>query len=238
MYMGGKERLGREIAAIINKFIQAHGAQSYFEPFCGMGGVAQYIVCHLVLLSDANPSTLLLMRAMVSGKPHIQVPTSVTKQEWVALRNGRHTVTRAVVGISTSFSGNMFSGFIGNEKERTRRLGIASRTLARKIKLFRSSPSRFRVTARARSYDTFSPRNAVIYCDPPYENTRFYRGHKFCSKTFWEVMERWAKHNVVLVSERTPRAGWRVVMEKKVKRNYSKGTDVVEYLLQKGKLKP
>lgn len=44
--------------------------------------------------------------------------------------------------------------------------------------------------------------NNVIYCDPPYANTKqFANSQNFNYDEFWETMRQWSKNNYVLISE-------------------------------------
>ena len=59
------------------------------------------------------------------------------------------------------------------------------------------------------SYDKLKPKYKLIYCDPPYESSTFpikYRRDtkeydKFDNEEFWEIMRKWSKNNIVLISE-------------------------------------
>ena len=55
-----------------------------------------------------------------------------------------------------------------------------------------------------RDYRDWLPRDAVIYCDPPYFETKKYREGSFDTDEFWYLMDIWRQDrtNKVLVSER------------------------------------
>ena len=55
------------------------------------------------------------------------------------------------------------------------------------------------------SYDTFNPEGFLIYCDPPYKgnklgiSTSYFQS--FDHSYFWNVMRKWSKNNLVIISE-------------------------------------
>ncbi len=55
------------------------------------------------------------------------------------------------------------------------------------------------------SYDEFEPKNLLIYCDPPYKdnnlNSKYFKN--FDHDKFWNVMRKWSKNNLVIISEST-----------------------------------
>ena len=67
-----------------------------------------------------------------------------------------------------------------------------------------------------RSYLDWLPRDAVIYCDPPYADTEKYREGFFDTQEFWALMEIWRQDNTVLVSEQKgacPLSGTEVLLD-------------------------
>ena len=59
----------------------------------------------------------------------------------------------------------------------------------------------------SRSYDTFTTKGLLIYCDPPYFGNKLGNSSSFFQifdhKHFWNVMRYWSKNNLVIVSEST-----------------------------------
>ncbi len=58
------------------------------------------------------------------------------------------------------------------------------------------------VTFKHCGYLDYTPDNMLIYCDPPYSNTKEYTSVRgFDSALFWSTMIQWAQNNTVFVSE-------------------------------------
>jgi DNA adenine methylase len=66
---------------------------------------------------------------------------------------------------------------------------------------------------------------AVIYCDPPYVNTKQYaNATKFNYDEFWNTMRFWSQDNIVLVSEQSAPEDFKCIWEQEVSRSI-KATD-------------
>lgn len=71
-----------------------------------------------------------------------------------------------------------------------------------------------------RDYRMFSPINSVVYCDPPYANTKQYANSKdFDYEAFWETMRIWSKENIVLISEQNAPDDFKCVWQQEVSRS-------------------
>lgn len=52
------------------------------------------------------------------------------------------------------------------------------------------------------SYDEWEPKNAMVYCDPPYTATNQpYFSKVFDTDKFWDTMRKWSENNIVIISE-------------------------------------
>lgn len=69
-------------------------------------------------------------------------------------------------------------------------------------------------------YIDITPNGSVIYCDPPYANTKkFANAQDFNYEEFWDIMRKWSKNNIVIVSEQKAPEDWKVIWEKSVSRS-------------------
>lgn len=72
----------------------------------------------------------------------------------------------------------------------------------------------------AKDYREFKPCGCVIYCDPPYEETKDYISAKdFNRPKFWQTMREWSRDNVVLISELQAPEDFITVWEREVDRS-------------------
>ena len=84
-----------------------------------------------------------------------------------------------------------------------------------------------------RSYIDHDPRGILIYCDPPYTNSKFDKRMSnlfgFDTLQFWETMRLWSRDNTVIVSERSAPGDFKSIFSI-TRSNPFNGNDLVEHL--------
>lgn len=219
-YMGGKMRIGKQIADVIQQF----NPVSYAEPFCGMFSVGKHIVCKQRTASDIHPDLILLLKAVQSGW---NPPTNITELIYNQLRTERSSHLRGFVGFGCSFYGKFFGGFARDPSMND--FGTIARNNMLKL-----APLIQGVTFLNRSYKDYDGDADVIYCDPPYAGTTDFSERDFNSNEFWDWVR--GRREKVFVSEYTAPDDFEVVWEKKVtttmKDRTGKGCKRVERLFR------
>lgn len=238
-YGGGKARLGKEIYKAIKEIEEEKEWESdvYFEPFCGMLGVAKHFIDDIrradsesqrddrllykkIILSDANKDIVLLWNKLKRGG--WTLPKTCTRDKYEKLKySKRHTAERGFYGVSCAYSGIFFAGyrpkspsgqnFFQSSRKNIIETGKLLHRASRKIKILNSS------------YLKFDPKGMTIYCDPPYEDNRFNIEHfnDFDSKLFWDTMRKWSKDNLVIISEYKAPKDFKCVWKKDMKSVFS-----------------
>lgn len=207
-YQGGKQRLGKEIYEIISsleEYLLDNISLPYFEPFCGMCGVMKHFAQNnssnrKLTACDYNKDIILLWQALQKGwKP----PAKCSKEVYFKLKYSTHnSAKRGFVGTVCSFGGIFFGGYrpvksydrpeynyVKNSGENL----IETAALMKQVKFLNSQ-----------SYDKFNPKGYLIYCDPPYIGNTFQNVteyFKFDHDKFWNMMRKWSKNNIVVISE-------------------------------------
>ena len=193
-YLGGKSRIGKKIAAVINPLL-VDGAP-YYEPFCGACNVAQYIVAKERRLSDAQPDLIAMWRALQSGWTP---PETVTEAEYAVAKRGEGAPElRAFVGFGCSFGGKWFGGYARGDGGNY--AALARRSLLKKLASLSSGSL---VCFSACDYSAVEPApGCVVYCDPPYAHKTGYGSvGNFNNAEFWDIVRDWSNRCTVLVSE-------------------------------------
>lgn len=199
-YNGGKKMLGKYIYNAIQQYIDTNNItyDTYFEPFCGMCGVLVHFsrnTSYNILACDANEDVFLLWKAIINGWIP---PDSIDEETYTEFKQLKEkSALRGFIGIGCSYGGAYFSGYLGKytdrEFVRTAKQGLLRYKNDLKDVCFLD----------ARSYDTFNPKNTVIYCDPPYKGNKvpsvYFRG--FDHDHFWNMMRKWSRNNIVFISE-------------------------------------
>jgi DNA adenine methylase len=209
-YQGGKTMVGRHIARIIQRTLDKYPDRTYFEPFVGAGGVLRHIKAKKVRICDGLADTTRFWNALLHND-WLPPKRQVTESEFLRQKKQKPSAMRFYVGHQFSFGGQFFHGFIKNSGK-TPWLGI--KLLRDKVQ---ANTGRVSVCTN-RDYQRHSPRNMIIYCDPPYRGTTGYTGRgDFDHTKFWALMEEWSKHNIVFVSETKAPRGWSTVWSRAIK---------------------
>lgn len=191
-YLGGKSRIGKKIAAIVNAEIAAN-PRPYLEPFCGACWVTQHIVAPSRMCSDANGALIAMWQALQAGWVP---PTEVSEAMYADAKAGKlDPATTAFIGFGCSFGGKWFGGY-ARDYRGADYCRAAKNSLAAKLKNLAG------VEFVNLPYEALAPEGRVIYCDPPYQGTTSYRAvPAFDTGKFWDTVRRWAESNTVFVSE-------------------------------------
>ena len=217
-YHGGKQRIGKEIAKIISEKAEETGREinGYCEPFAGMLGVYQHIPKYFgesemkYKAGDMNESVIKMWEAVREGWVP---PNSCSEERYNELQNDEaSSAEKGYIGHQFSFGGGNFKGYVG----KYRGAQTTFKTVPNKIsKIARDLQD---VEFSCGSYRQFSDlENYIIYCDPPYANTRCKYSDKFDSEEFWEWVRNMSKTNVVFVSEYSAPTDFECIFENKKK---------------------
>jgi DNA adenine methylase len=194
-YFGGKFRIAKKLAEIINSNLTGL-APIYYEPFCGALNVTQYINPKaLRVASDFNKDLIVLLRAVQSGWVP---PEFVSEDEYRILRlQAEVTPLKAFAGFACSFGACYFGGYARDYRRGGVNFAeVGGRRLLKKFEALKG------VTFWHQNFMDLSPLpGAVIYCDPPYANTRGYKTGAFNSAAFWEKVRSLSATNLVIISE-------------------------------------
>jgi len=188
-YQGGKARLGRRIAAVLESYRTP--LQTYFEPFCGALGVMRYMTGER-LASDINLGLITLFKAGQNGwiPPGI---ITVTEYDAIKAKNDLTDPLTAWAACACTFGAAWFGGFVD----------IKHRSVVQVDNFIKEAKMIGDVKFVCADYRNYTPHNQLIYCDPPYVNTIGYRfsNFEFDHDVFWNTMRNWSIDNTVIISE-------------------------------------
>ena len=125
------------------------------------------------------------------------------------------------VGFLASYNGRFFEGgYAKAGYEKTKNGKTRYRDYYRESKDNILSQNLFNIELDVKDYKEYNPTNALIYCDPPYQNTKqFSNSDKFDFNEFWNVVRKWTVNNIVLVSELNAPNDFKCIWEKPVSRS-------------------
>lgn len=206
-YFGSKSRIAKDIVPIIQNCIDRNNISVYYEPFVGGANVIDKIKCDKRIGNDINPYLIALFRHLQNGG---ELLDSVSREEYSKIRSeyisGNYEKWYVGnVGFLASYNGRWFDGGyaqLGYEKTAK---GCRYRDYYQESKrnLLKQVPDIINVEFECHDYrDSFNYKNAVIYCDPPYQNTKqFQNSYDFNYDDFWDTMRKWSRDNYVFISE-------------------------------------
>ena len=223
-YMGSKSKITKFIVPIIEEYITKFNICTYVEPFVGGANVIDKIHCGKRIGADINEYLI----ALYQNKEKVCYLPYVDKKLYSDVREAYNQKDYSVyekwfmgaVGFLASYNGRFFDGgysglrTIANGTTRDYYLE-AQKNFIEQVKLLKG------VEFLNGSYNTtcgqFS--NTLIYCDPPYRDTKQYGASKyFDSESFWTWCRKMAKNNIVLVSEQTAPSDIKCIWEQEVSR--------------------
>ncbi len=208
VYMGSKSRHAKEMLKLILKDMTQD--RWYVEPFCGGCNVIDKVNFPNRIASDVNHYLIDMWEALQYGW---EPPDECSKAFYEEIRDNKDKWGDAMVGyigFNASYNGKFFGGWTGSYTARNyyaeKRRNIMSQIKnLQGVRFFNDS-----------YLDCQVPKDAIVYCDPPYAGTTDYKD-KFHHADFWDWAEVMTKcGRKVFVSEYTAPEGWKAIWEKEV----------------------
>ena len=227
VYMGSKSKYAQYIVPILQSTIDTNELTLYIEPFVGGANIIDKIRCKERLGYDRNESLIALLTQARDDFSMVLKEDSQELwdegKEYVKNKKPLTTMTLADVGAMEFFASFGNRGYPG---------GYAKNTNGRNY----FQESRRNLEAQAPSlkgiefiqsnyYDLPPVKNALIYCDPPYANTKQYgyaSQEKMDYVRFWNWVRELSKENYVFVSEQNAPDDFEIVWEMEAKRTVGK----------------
>lgn len=204
-YFGGKARIAKDIASVLNEYRKPN--QLFIEPFCG--GIN--ITCLMgdnVIANDKNIELIEMYKAIQNGWTP---PENVSEQEYEEAKTTGDLKLKAFIGIGCSYSGKWFGGYARGKSGRNYAKN-AKNSLEKKFKTIG------KVDFTSKSYDELLFENALVYCDPPYNDTTKYKFGAFDSEKFWQWCRvKSNEGNIVIVSEYKAPDDFKCIWQKETK---------------------
>lgn len=213
-YLGGKQRLGKHIAPILQDLWDKYELENdvelkaYMEPFCGSLGVLRNMtdIDVPIIANDYHPDLIQMWTEVKAGT--FKYPKSVSEEEYLAAKElPSPNALKSFVGFGMSFGGRFFGAY--SQKYMNGKVEDFCKEMTNSLK--RTEPLIQNVKFMNKDYTKLKPKKMFVYCDPPYAVTKFpikYRRETkkydvFDNAKFWDVVREWSKTNFVVVSETT-----------------------------------
>lgn len=235
-YVGSKNRLSKQIAPIIQSYIDnMPDCRGYWEPFVGGANMIDKIKCSYKRGSDSHKYLIALLRHI--QKDTSDLPYTISKDEYNVVRINTNDYPNwyvGLVGFCASYNGKWFGGYANGVKTK---LGTIRNYTDEAIRNIRKQAFGLKgIAFECRDFIRYTlddANNMVIYCDPPYRDTTKYATSDFPYEKFYAWCKEMAKTNIVLISEYwMPEDGFECIWEGKLKCTLDKAsrTDKTEKL--------
>lgn len=232
-YMGSKSKIAAYIVPILKGYMQKYGCKAYVEPFVGGANVIDKMGGYVRFGCDLN---VYLIELLKNPKQVALMPDTITHEHYADVRDSYNRGSdkypnwyKGAVGFLASYNGRFFDGGYSGIR-RTSEGTERNYYLESKRNFLKQSENIKDCLFLYGDYsDTCSHfENTLIYCDPPYYNTKQYGiSRNFRSGEFWEWARNMAKHNIVLVSEQYAPDGIECIWEKECARTIKYDTTKV-----------
>lgn len=222
-YMGGKSRIARSIAEIINEIPRRKiqdcqpnstdylngGGDCFVSLFCGSCAVESKVQGFArKILNDRHEYLIAMLQSVQAG---YELPESITLEQYQYIREHKDAdkALAGFVGFGCSFGGKWFGGYARNSTG-------TNYALQSKRSLLKDMATLHDAEFICNDYRRVCiPPGAVIYADPPYNNTTGYSGDRFDSEQFWMAMRLLADTgHTVFVSEQEAPPDIQCILEK------------------------
>lgn len=223
-YMGGKSRISKQIAEILNSAIDKN--KPFVSLFCGSCAIESKVQADVKILNDKHPYLIAMWQALQNGW---MPPDVVTKEEYYRVKANmdENPALTGFVGFGCSFGGKWWGGY-AKDKRGDDYCGQAKRGLLKDLVGIQSA------TFTCLDYhDVEIPDGAVVYCDPPYVNTTGYTVGQFDTNEFWEYMRQISKRCDVYISEESAPDDFEYIWSKEKVRTLEKSDNVGRVKVEK-----
>ena len=212
--MGGKARISKDIAPIINKLIKDNGIENYIKPFVGGANMMEHIQCKNKIGSDINEYLIDMWKSLQDG----WIPPEVLSREmYEDIRDNKDKYGKALVSIAgfcATYNAKWFGGYAGIVKTKINTYRNYYDEAVRNI--VKQTLNLQDVQFLCCDYSFYSDiKDALIYCDIPYQGTTQYGNNKgFDYDKFWNWVRKISENNIVLISEYNAPEDFKCIYEK------------------------
>ena len=175
------------------------------------------IHCETRIGNDIHPQLIAMFKELQRGW---QPPSHISEEEYNRVRENKEMYPDyyvGYVGFNSTFGAKYFGGYARGFKAD----GVTPRDISNEAyrNLMKQVPQIMDVKFLCSDYldnEYCKLENALIYVDPPYQNTTKYATDNFDYEKFWNWCREMSKHNKVFVSEYNAPNDFECIWSKKV----------------------
>jgi DNA adenine methylase len=227
VYMGSKSKYSKYIVPILQKAIDDNNITTYIECFVGGANIIDKIKCENKYGYDRSDTLIALLQTAQTGMENVLPDGS--RELWdkgkAYVKDGvmPEDMTLAEIVAMEFFASFCNGGFPRGYAKNTE---TRNYFLEARRNLEAQAPNLKGIIFKAQEYKDLEPVScAVIYLDPPYQNTKIYgyaNQGKMDYNHFWNWVRELSKDNIVYISEQSAPEDFEIVWEQEVTRTTNK----------------
>lgn len=199
----------------MNNIIEQNNISTYIEPMVGGANMIEHIKCKNKYGFDNNEYLISFWQEIQKGwNPLTDV--DMTKDFYTQVKNDRDKFPKYIValcGLCATYNAKWFGGYAGIVRAK---IGTERNYYDEAVRNVLKQRERLEdIIFDCKSYKDISVENALIYCDPPYQNTTKYKD-EFNHDEYWEWVREMSKNNIVICSEYTAPADFECIWSKEL----------------------
>ena len=223
VYMGSKSKYAQYIVPILQKVINDRGVDLYIEPFVGGANIIDKIKCNKRVGYDRSDTLIALL--CQARDDFSKVLADGNRELW---DKGKGYVKDGIMPedmpLAEIGAMEFFASFSNGGFPRGYAKNVAGRNYFKEARanMEKQAPNLKGIEFyQSNYYNLRGLQGAVIYCDPPYANTKHYgyaNQEKMDYTRFWNWVREMSKENYVFVSEQVAPDDFEIVWEMEAKR--------------------
>lgn len=199
----------------MNNVIEQNNISTYIEPMVGGANMIEHIKCKNKYGFDNNEYLISFWQEIQKGwNPLTDV--DMTKDFYTQVKNNKDKFPKYIValcGLCATYNAKWFGGYAGIVRTK---IGAERNYYDEAVRNVLKQRERLEdIIFDCKSYKDISVENALIYCDPPYQNTIKYKDD-FNHDEYWEWVREMSKNNIVICSEYTAPADFECIWSKEL----------------------
>ena len=198
-YVGSKNRISKELAPIIQGYINDETV-GYLEPFVGGANMIDKIVCEKRIGCDIHKELIALLNYAKDN----ELPESISEEEYNKVKDNKDKYESwyvGLVGFCASFGAKYFGGYgracVRDGKQRN----VSKEAIDNLRKQSANLKDIIFTNKNFLDLPKDEIKGYVIYCDIPYKGTVRYKSGEFPYEKFYTWAKEMSENNVVLISE-------------------------------------
>lgn len=242
VYMGSKAKYAKYIIPILQKCIDENNITLYIEPFVGGANIIDKIKCENRYGYDRSDTLIALLQTAADNFDNVMKDGS--RELWdkgkAYVKDGKkpEDMSLAEIGAMEFFASYCNGGFPRGYAKNTSTRNYYDEAYRNMEKQALNLKGINFLCQNYWDLSTEDTTGAVIYCDPPYQGTKFYgyaNQPKMDYQHFWNWVRNMSKNNFVFVSEQTAPEDFKAIWTQEVKRTTNKENNfkAVEHLFVK-----